>query len=233
MMPHVICHMTISIDGKVTGKFLETPQGLMAADEYYRIHRDLHADAYACGRITMEGSFTGGWYPDLKPFEGVSVSRDDHIADPEARFFCVAFDRRGRLGWKTPVIEDDDPGYDQAHIIEVLCEDAKDEYLAWLRSVGISYIFAGRKEMDLSLALSKRGSLSNIRSLLLEGGSVLNGAFAREGLIDELSLVTAPVTADPDDLPLFSKSSMYSWKLESVSGRSGALISKYSKQKDC
>lgn len=74
---------------------------------------------------------------------GGSVSRDDHIADPEARFFCVAFDRRGRLGWKKPVIEDDDPGYDRAHIIEVLCEDAKDEYLAWLRSVGISYIFAG------------------------------------------------------------------------------------------
>ena len=72
-----------------------------------------------------------------------------------------------------------------------------------------------------------------IRTLLLEGGSVLNGAFAREDLIDELSLITAPVTADPDDLPLFSKSSMYSWKLESVSGRSGALISKYSKQKDC
>ena len=92
----------------------------MASDEYYRVHRDLHADAFACGRITMEGSFTGGWYPDLKPFEGVSVSRDDHVANPDADFFCVAFDRRGRLGWKTPVIEDDDPGYDRAHIIEVL-----------------------------------------------------------------------------------------------------------------
>ena len=168
MRPHVICHMTTSIDGKVTGKFLETPQGLMAADEYYRIHRDLHADAFACGRITMEGSFTGGWYPDLKPFEGISVSRDDHIADPKARFFCVAFDRRGRLGWKTPVIEDDDPGYNGAHVIEVLCEEVKDEYLAWLRSSGISYIFAGRNEMDLSLALSKLGSLFNIRTLLLE-----------------------------------------------------------------
>ena len=80
MRPHVICHMTTSIDGKVTGKFLETPQGLMAADEYYRIHRDLHADDFACGRITMEGSFTGGWYPDLKPFEwglfpGTIISR--------------------------------------------------------------------------------------------------------------------------------------------------------------
>ena len=61
------------------------------------------------------------------------------------------------------MIEDDDPGYDRAHIIEVLCEDAKDEYLAWLRSVGISYIFAGQKEMDLSLALSKLYSLFNIR----------------------------------------------------------------------
>ena len=60
MRPHVICHMTTSIDGKVTGKFLETPQGLMASDEYYRVHRDFHADAFACGRITMEGSFTGG-----------------------------------------------------------------------------------------------------------------------------------------------------------------------------
>ena len=115
----MICHMTTSIDGKVTGKFLET--------------------------ITMEESFTAGWYPDLKQFEGISVSRDDHAADPDAGFFCVAFDRRGRLGWKQPVIKDDDPGYDGAHIIEILCEDAKDEYLAWLRSVGISYIFAGRQ----------------------------------------------------------------------------------------
>ena len=232
MRPHVICHMTTSIDGKVTGKFLETPQGLMAADEYYRIHRALHADAFACGRITMEGSFTGGWYPDLKPFEGVSVSRDDHVADPAARFFCVAFDRRGRLGWKTPVIEDDDPGYDGAHIVEVLCEGVKDAYLAWLRSAGISYIFAGSKEMDLSLALSKLHSLFNIQTLLLEGGSVLNGAFARGGLIDELSLVTAPVTADPDDLPLLSKSSIHSWNLESVSDHGGILVSKYSKKKD-
>ena len=87
--------------------------------------------------------------------------------------------------------------------------------------------------MDLSLALSKLYSLFNIRELLLEGGSVLNGAFAREGLIDELSLITAPVTADPDDLPLFSKSSMHSWKLESVFDRNGILMSKYSKKKEC
>lgn len=230
MRPNVICHMTVSIDSKVTGRFLETPQGLAAADEYYRIHRDFHADAFACGRVTMEGSFTGGWYPDLKQFEGASFSREDYVADPSARFFAVAFDRRGRLGWTKPAIEDDDPGYNGAHIIEVLCKDTKDEYLAWLRSTGVSYIFAGEKEMDISLALSKLSSLFNIRTLLLEGGSILNGAFAKEDLIDELSLVTAPVTADPDDLPLLSKSDLHFWSLKSVFNSNGILVSRYTKQ---
>ena len=42
-----------------------------------------------------------------------------------------------------------------------------------------------------------------IETLLLEGGSILNGAFQRAGLIDELSLVVAPVTGAEQDFPLF------------------------------
>ena len=63
--PYVICHMTTSIDGKVTGDFLSRPNHGGASELYYQINRDYKADAYACGRVTMEGSFTGGWYPDL------------------------------------------------------------------------------------------------------------------------------------------------------------------------
>ena len=102
MRPHVICHMTTSIDGKVTGKFLETPQGLMASDEYYRVHRDFHADAFACGRITMEGSFTGGWYPDLKlfeggPFPGTIISRILRLVS-----FVSHLTEEGALAGKSP-----------------------------------------------------------------------------------------------------------------------------------
>ena len=66
MKPHTICHMTTSLDAKVTGPFLSRQESLPAITEYYRLNREIPAEAFACGRTTMEKSFTGGWYPDLR-----------------------------------------------------------------------------------------------------------------------------------------------------------------------
>lgn len=112
--PYIICHMTTSIDGKVTGEFLYLPESESAVEAYYEINRKYKADAYACGRVTMEGSFTGGFQPDLTAFADAKVERTDHIADTEAKYFAVAFDRKGRLGWTDSRIHDEDPGYDDA-----------------------------------------------------------------------------------------------------------------------
>ena len=201
--PTVICHMLQSIDGKVTGDFLASPAGSEATELYYELNRSLNARGFACGRVTMEESFTGGFYPDLNPYKRTPVPEGDFLADPDADFFAVSFDRRGRLGWQGPSIVDEDPGYGGAHIVQVLCRKGpKPAYLAYLRQIGVSYIFAGKDELDLPLALHKLSTLFGIRTLLLEGGSVLNGAFEREGLIDELSLVIAPVLAREGDKPL-------------------------------
>ena len=202
-MPRVICHMVVSKDGKVTGDFLQASECVAATELYYELNRAFEANAFACGRVTMEESFTGGWYPNLERFQTISISKRDYVADSKDSRYAVAFDRRGRLGWKTSHISDEDPGYNKAHIIEVLCETVPDAYLAYLRSIGVSYIFAGENELDLHLALTKLRSLFGIRTLLLEGGSILNGAFHRAGLIDEVSLVMAPITASDTDKPLF------------------------------
>lgn len=93
--PYIICHMTTSLDGKVTGKFLSTPIGERAAESYYQIYRDFRADGFACGRVTMEGSFTGGRYPDLSEFEP-ALSPMDYLVDDIGDFFAVAFQR---LAW--------------------------------------------------------------------------------------------------------------------------------------
>ncbi len=197
--------MTVSVDGKVSGDFLGSPAGQRAAQAYYDIHREFRAEAFACGRITMEGSFTAGWTPDLTPFAEVHVPREDWLGEPGAGFFAVSFDRRGRLGWRSGRIADEDPGYGGAHVVEVLCEDTPDPRLAWLRSAGVSCLFAGERELDLALALEKLWDRLAIRTLLLEGGSILNGAFLRAGLVDELSLVVAPVLAEGKGAPLFQE----------------------------
>ncbi len=222
--PYIICHMTMSVDGKVTGEFLEMPETEPAIDVYYQINRDYHADAFACGRVTMEGSFTGGWKPDLTEFKEVRVSREDYMADSEAKYFAVAFDRRGSIGWRASRIEDDDPGYDDAHIIEVLSEDICDAYLAYLQSIRVSYIFAGVHEMSLSVALEKLKRMFGIEHLLLEGGSIINGAFLREDVVDELSLVVAPVIGAAEDKLLFDNSSICKFELKDIKRYDNSVI---------
>ena len=232
MKPYVICHMTTSIDGKVTGSFLADEGCQPAIKEYYNIHRELQAEAFACGRVTMEESFTGGWYPDLIEYEGANIAREDYIARNNASKYAIAFDRKGRLGWANSEIEDDDPGYGGAHIIEVLCEEVPDAYLAYLQSIGVSYIFAGKTEMDLNLALEKLWNHFKICTLLLEGGSEINGAFQREGLIDELSLVQAPLVADADSKPLFEQGVLENYTLREASvTEEGVLWLRYARRR--
>ena len=228
--PYIICHMTTSIDGKVTGDFLSHPKSIEASELYYQINRDIWSNAYACGRVTMEGSFTGGWYPDLSSFEP-AYSPMDYLVDEVTGFFAVAFDPHGRLGWKSNRIidGDGDPGYDNAQIIEVLTRDVDLRYLTYLQSMEIPYIFAGDTQIDVDEALFKLKTYFGIHVLLLEGGSILDGAFQRAGVIDELSLVVAPVVASAEDKPLFMDSVMEENRLAEVKDHNGILWLNYKK----
>ena len=226
--PYIICHMTTSLDGKVTGKFLSAPECEKATEAYYQLNRDYKADAFACGRVTMESSFTGGWYPDLSEYEP-AYSPMDYLVDDIGDFFAVAFDPHGRLGWKSNRIidADENPGYDKAQIIEVLTHQVSGRYLTYLQSMGIPYIFAGNTEIDIEEALFKLKAYFGTNKLLLEGGSILNGAFQRAGVIDELSLVVASIVADAEDKPLFMDGAMENYSLEDVQYRNGSLWLNY------
>ena len=231
--PYIICHMLQSIDGKVVGDFLFSPECATATDIYYEINRAYRADAFACGRVTMQGSFTGDYYPDLSEFDGVNVPEGDFAYDKEHGFYAVSFDRKGRVGWKKPIIEDEDPGYGGAHIIEVLCEELVDKrYLAYLRKIGVSYIFGGTNELDLKLCVEKLKKMFRIEKMLLEGVSVINGAFENEGLVDELSLVVAPICASVESKPLFMNGKGDDFTLASAEQRNGVVVLKYKKRND-
>ena len=227
--PYIICHMTVSLDGKVTGEHLVRSNHSPASEVYYEINRNYKADAYACGRVTMEGSFTGGWYPDLSKFEP-AYSPMDYLVDDVTGFYAVAFDPHGRLGWKYDRIidVDEDPGYDKAQIIEVLTHDIDLRYLTYLQSKGIPYIFAGDIEMDVEEALFKLRSYFGIKTLLLEGGSILNGAFQRAGVIDELSLVVDPVIGG-EGKPLCMDSKVEEYCLVDLKNHDGILWLNYKK----
>lgn len=228
--PYIICHMVTSLDGKVTGDFLLRPECVGATDIYYRLNREMKRDGFICGRVTMEGSFTGGFYPDLSQY--TPVRREDFIAKDPAGFYAVAFDTYGRLGWRSSKIvdPDGDPGYDGARIIEVLSEQADGRYLTYLRKMNIPYIFAGETEIDVSLALQKLKAHFDCHTLLLEGGSIINGAFLRADAVDEISLVVAPTVADTDGKPLFMDACFSRFSLAETQNENGNLLLRYKRR---
>ena len=216
--PHIICHMVTSIDGKVTGEFLSRQECEKATDIYYELNREYNkngANGFICGRVTMESSFTGGWYPDLTRYEPID-NKNDFIPDNLSGFYAVSFDPKGKLGWKSNKIIDEDPGYGDAQIIEVLTEQVDGRYLEYLQSMEIPYIFAGKTEIDVKIALEKLKILMGINSILLEGGSIVNGYFQRADVIDEFSLVVAPIVAYAEDKPLFMDSTLSEFKLKEI-----------------
>ncbi|MDE6020504.1 MAG: N-acetyltransferase [Ruminococcus sp.] len=221
--PFTICHMVTSIDDKVTGDFLNSAKALEVSETYYEINRQLKGDAFACGRVTMESSFTGGFKPDLSEFTGANIPYEDFIAQKHS-YYAVSFDRHGTVSWTDSILHDEDPGYDDCHIIEVLCENTPKKVLAYYRSIGVSYIFAGKDDIDLNVALNKLYSIFAIKKLLLEGGSIINGAFERENLIDELSLVVAPIVADKNDKPLFSDALMTDFRMLDCKKMAGGAV---------
>ena len=55
-----------------------------------------------------------------------------------------------------------------------------------------------------------------IKTLLLEGGSLINGSFMKAGVIDEISLVQCPITGEKDDKSLFNEGQIESYTLEKL-----------------
>ena len=102
-------------------------------------------------------------------------------------------------------------------------------YLRYLQVSGIPYIFAGEDEIDIEEALTKLRKYFGINKLLLEGGSILDGAFQRAGVIDELSLVMAPIVGEANAKPLFTASHMENYRLAEAKPCGSALWLNYKK----
>lgn len=191
MKPHVIMHMAISIDGRIVPATWPEKVRTELNEIYERIHRDLAGDAWIVGRVTMS-EFAKG---EPRPIRAVeSYPRTTWKAPNSASGpYAVALDQSARLHLNIDRANGDP-------LVCILTEAVSDDHLAELRRDGISYVFAGKSDIDLSLALDRLAREFGIKRLLLEGGGGINGSFLARGLIDEVSLLVTPV-ADGHDGP--------------------------------
>ncbi|MDO5532754.1 RibD family protein [Sutterella sp.] len=201
--PRIICHMLTALDGKITGDFMNTAACGAAGEAYEATNDSYHPDAWLCGRVTTDENFTFYAEPELDP-AAPPPPAGDFVAVGDAAMYYVSVDPKGRIGWKSDILRyADRPA---AHVIELLTEEAPDAYRAFLRKLGISYIVAGSGAIDCALAAEKLHDLFGIRTLMVSGGGFINWTFLAAGLVDELSVILAPVADGANDtVTLFEK----------------------------
>ena len=185
MRPRVICHMLASVDGRIVVDGWPLSAG--ERQHYEQVHAGYEPDGWLCGRVTME-PFAGRVRPAAEVAREYPAGRprDDFRASGDSDSFAFAVDPSGRLAWETNDIGGD-------HVVAILSERVSDDYLAFLRNRGVSYLLAGARNLDFALALEKIGVRFGVRTLMLEGGGRINGAMLAAGLIDEVSLLVVPV----------------------------------------
>lgn len=188
MRPHVICHMLGSVDGRIK-------QNIWGFKDHHKYFEEtaskIKADAWLVGRVTME-EFSSKKKPKA-PAEHTRIPKDDFVA-LKSKTYAVVIDPSGKCNWDTNMVSTE-------HVIEVLSEKVSSRYLQHLREKKVSYIFGGKDALDLSLVLEKLHQLFDIKTLRIDGGGHVNGSFLKAGLIDEFSLVLAPVADGTTDNP--------------------------------
>lgn len=203
MKPYVICHMMSSLDGHALTDGWERPFKNAAGELYEELAKTFNFDAWICGRVTMQEIAHGDDYP--RGLAKSPLPRIHHFADRNADSYAISIDPHGKVAWKS----------NQAlgsHVVEVVSEAVEDDYLAYLQSINVSYIFGGKTEIDLAQVIEVLARELGRKRLIVEGGPHVSGSFLNAGLVDEVSVLLLPLIDGRGEHPASFEVSAHAWK---------------------
>ena len=184
MRPYVICHMCTTVDGKILGdRWGKLPGFTRGSNLFETTAASFGIGAWLVGTTTMD-EFDGQKFKLQRAKE--RIPRRDHIANKNAKTLAIGTDAKGVLRFRDNEVDGD-------HVVLLVTARATNDYLAHLQAAGVSYLFCGKEQIDLPMALRKLGSAFGLRKLMLQGGGTFNGAMLAAGLVDEISHITLPV----------------------------------------
>jgi 2,5-diamino-6-(ribosylamino)-4(3H)-pyrimidinone 5'-phosphate reductase len=175
MLPRVILHNAVSLDGRID--WIAADVGL-----FYELAARWSEDASLAGSDTMLNP------PDEVPPEDDSAFEPPQRDPGDRRPLLVIPDSRGRVRtwhfWRRQPYWRD---------MLALCSRATPrEYLDYLEKRHVEYIVAGDDRVDLRRALEELNARYGVRVVRADSGGTLNGVLLRAGLVDEVSLLVHP-----------------------------------------
>jgi len=184
MKPYVICHMMSSLDGHALTDGWDRGFKKQVDKLYESLAERFEGDAWLCGRVTMQEISHGDDYP--RGLAKAAIPRTHYFANRNAKQYAISIDPHGKVAWKSNEAL-------KSHVVEVVTEAVSDDYLAYLQSIEVSYVFGGATDIDLDHVLHVLATALGIKRLIVEGGPHVSGAFVQAGLVDEISVLISPL----------------------------------------
>ena len=177
MLPRVILHSGVSVDGRID--WGQDDMGL-----YYELAARSNAEAMLSGSNTMLAAYAGQETPPEADVEASGPKELHPLHVP----FLVVVDSRGQIrNWR--VIQREPYWRD----VVVLCSRATPPaYLDDLRECHLDYIVAGDERVDFRTALEELNARYGITKVRVDSGGILSGVLLRAGLVDEVSVLVGP-----------------------------------------
>lgn len=200
--PKVVVHGEVSVDGRLT---LAPNVLLLFGDKRWNavagssdVHKWLKFMHQPQAYLEGSASFVkNDESPEaLPPFTGDAASLycgflpNTIVSRPEHKGWFTVADSRGRVRWAYKEYPDEE--WKGWHLLVLVSNSTPAEYLAYLQRENIPYLVAGKKQIDLALALKKLKSKLKVNCVISTSPGKLGGALVRAGLVDEIDIEFFP-----------------------------------------
>jgi len=189
MLPKVIVHNSLSLDGSLTG--FEPNMGL-----HYQIAGSYRPAVHLIGsetaKIGLELFGDGIVHEQVSDF--VKQKREKSLP------FWVIPDTKGKLKGKLHALR----GFEFCRdVIMLVSEATPREYIDYLKERQYDYFVIGKEHVDLRQALEFAYVRFGAKRVLTDTGRVLSNLLMEQGLVDELSLLIHPLVVGEKSYNMF------------------------------
>ena len=179
MLPKVILHNSISLDGSLTG--FDVNMGL-----HYRLAATYKPQAHLIGSNTLKTGIES-YGNGVPPEQNGDFSRAEK--DPSLPYWVVP-DTSGKLIGVLHAFRQFEFCKD---VIVLVSDITPKEYLRYLDERAYDYHVVGREQADLKESLVLLIQKYNVNTVLVDAGKILTNLLMEQGLVNEISLLVHPV----------------------------------------
>jgi 2,5-diamino-6-(ribosylamino)-4(3H)-pyrimidinone 5'-phosphate reductase len=190
MLPKIILHNSVSLDGSLTN--FEVNMGL-----HYQIAGKYSADVHLIGSNTIKVGIElfGGKVPPEEKKDFEKPERTTNLP------YWVIPDTKGILKGLLHTCRRFEYCKD---IIVLISEETPEEYVRHLKERDYDYHIVDERHVDLKKSLELLAEKYNVRTILADTGRILGNLLLNLGFVSEISLLVHPVIVGNKSYNMFS-----------------------------